>query len=75
MNLLQRLRNIWIWGEYNPNLYPRFKEGENGVPELTDRGRQELNQFQKAQIIYPNKRAELVKAKPDLSLDELLSEK
>ena len=57
--ILQRLRNLWAWSSYKPEAPPSAMK--------------EVQQQLRAEIIYPDKIQERLKANPEISLDELIS--
>lgn len=63
--ILKRLKNLWRWSALEPPAYTERDYTKSYVkpwfsPEI-------------AEIIYPNKRKELLQAKSDPSIDELLN--
>jgi hypothetical protein len=63
INVIQRLKNLWAWSA----IHPRSPLGNyvlNGYDE---------KQQDKAVIVYPSRVEEILKAKPDAGIDEIIS--
>lgn len=74
MSIWKRISNLWKWSGIDP--YERRTWDENMDVESATNS--ELHQIkaqyekqQEAQIIYPNPREEILKVKPNASLDEI----
>lgn len=72
MTILQRIKNLWAWSERVP-MWGEYKSSGtyNKIsyqPSLEEVMR---DMPQEAQIIYPNKREEILRANPEASLDDI----
>ncbi len=75
-SLIQRLRNLWHLSEFGAVYSVPDDLKQMDYIHINPATKEEIiaARFDGAQIIYPNKREELLKSKPEISLDELLSE-
>lgn len=65
--MLRRLKNLWSWSNISP--YDQGKEvGQSMVDTL-----KEIFVPPQGEIVYPNKVTEVLQAKPDATLDEIIT--
>ena len=68
MTIWKRVANLWAWSGLEPSKEQGFKW--TGWVKSTDQPEVSI-EVEGAQIIYPNPREEILKIKPDASLDDI----